>query len=62
MSSSTERLIEDAQDRYGWTDATLLEILAGYIAGQDSDDALADHLAEHGPDDSDQDETGGPLP
>ena len=55
MDSGTMRLIEAAQERYGWTDTTLLGVLAGYIANQDADDALAAYLAERGPETYDED-------
>lgn len=58
MSNQTGRLIEAAQERYGWTDTTLLGVLTDYIARQDSDEALADYLAERGPEDYDDEEYG----
>lgn len=56
MDSGTMRLIETAQARYGWTDTTLLGVLADYIANQDADDALAAYLAERGPETYDEEE------
>ncbi|MFI7641890.1 hypothetical protein [Nonomuraea sp. NPDC049400] len=47
--TSIGQLISAAQDRYGWDDSTLLQVLTDYIASQDSNDALADYLAERGP-------------
>ena len=59
MDTSTERLINAAQERYGWTGTTLLGVLTDYIANQDSDEALADYLAERGPEESGDDEVSG---
>jgi antitoxin (DNA-binding transcriptional repressor) of toxin-antitoxin stability system len=46
--TSVGQLISAAQDRYGWADSTLLQVLTGYIASQNSSDALAGYLAERG--------------
>ncbi|MEV1170834.1 hypothetical protein [Nonomuraea sp. NPDC049784] len=47
--TSVGQLISAAQDRYGWADSTLLQVLTDYTASQDGSDALADYLAERGP-------------
>jgi hypothetical protein len=39
-------MIGEIADRKGWTDATLLDALAGYLANQQADDALRDYLEE----------------
>jgi len=56
MDGPTERLVEAAQERYGWTDATLIGVLIDYIDEQDSTGALAGYLAERGPEEDEEDE------
>lgn len=62
MDTGAERLISTAQERYGWTDTTLLGVLTGYIARQDSNEALADYLAERGPEVPGDEEAPGDSP
>jgi hypothetical protein len=59
MDTGAERLISTAQERYGWTDATLLGVLTDYIARQDSNETLADYLAERGPEEPGDEEAPG---
>jgi hypothetical protein len=46
--SNAHEIAQNVQAEQGWTDATLLDVLLDYIANQESDDALADYLAERG--------------
>jgi hypothetical protein len=43
---STEGMICDIADRKGWPDSELLSALTGYLANQQADDALRDHLED----------------
>jgi hypothetical protein len=40
------KIAYDVQEREGWTDTTLLDVVLDYIGNQGSDDAFADYLAE----------------
>jgi hypothetical protein len=41
-------IAQDIQQREGWTDATLLDLVLEYVQNQDANDAFRDHLEEHG--------------
>jgi hypothetical protein len=43
---SAQHVIDKYQGRQGWTDATVLDLLTGYLDNQGSDDALDAYLAE----------------
>jgi hypothetical protein len=43
---STRHVIDKYQGRQGWSDATVLDLLIGYLDNQGSDDALYDYLRE----------------
>ena len=43
---SARDIAHDIQEREGWTDSTLLDVLLDYIDNQASDDAFQDYLED----------------
>lgn len=43
---STQHVIDQHQGQQGWTDATVLDLLIGYLHNQGGDDALDAYLGE----------------
>lgn len=42
----TRTIIQQYQEAEGWTDATVLDLLIGYIENQNSPEALEEYLSE----------------